>query len=162
MPALQGAPTSRRAAQREDDDLFDDEGDLVAANDAQSETRHILSISPHFTSRLAGPNEAAAMVLGSVVDLGAQPSSADLQVLSSYICQADDVPAAVLLAAALDRLPELGAADCAPQLRQELADLCSSHDVDLDAAIDGVLRKNEPELGDIGAEVAEMLQMAGL
>ena len=155
---LQGVPSSRRAAQREEEDLFDDEADLLAAtNEALAEGRTVLAITPHFTSRTAGPHEAATMVLGVVVDLRAQPSAADLRALAAYVRQAEDVPAAVLLAAALDQLPDPDTAGVVAELRADLAALCASHDVDLDAAIEVVLKKSEPELGDADGELAEIM-----
>ena len=114
--------------------LFDD--DLTSPAFDTPLERYVLASMPHFSSHLAGPQEAASMLLGAVTDMHAQPSSADLQVLSSYCQHTADVPAAVLLAAALGRLSKPP-----PQMLEDLQAFCSGHEVDLSAAIEAVLRR---------------------
>ena len=131
---LQAPASSSRRSAIDEEVLFDD--DLTSpAYDTPLE-RYILASLPHFSSHLAGPHEAASMLLGAVTDMHAQPSNADLQVLSSYCQHTGDVPAAVLLAAALGRLSEPP-----PHLLEDVTAFCSSHEVDLGAAVEAVLRR---------------------
>lgn len=153
LPQTQASSSrARSGAAAVEEELFDDD---AGAFQQPPDTRLMLAYTPHFSSAMAGPHEAASMLLGAVVDLGAQPSVGDVHGVAAYVHAARDVPAAVLLAAALDSLPE--ALEGGAEVRAALGELCAEHDVSLDAAVDAVLLggASDPELRAIEEELAE-------
>lgn len=163
---LQDGPSQRAGKEEDEEEAFEDEDDMAldgSGASAEPQPTYILARSLPMPSPLAGPHEAAAIVLGVVKDLHTQPSDADLQAVFSYVLLRQNVPAAVLLAAALDCLPE--PAEGAEQLRSELATLCASRDVDVSAAIVSILQNEDTTVEVVTAthiELEELLAEVGM
>jgi hypothetical protein len=159
---LQGASSRRRGEGEEDEgSLFDDDDDAAAWVDAQlPPDNFVLSTSPPFSSALAGPHEAAAMLLGAVHNMGAQPSAADVEAVGSYVLGAADVPAAVLLAGALQRLPQ--PLPGSEELRAQLLALCEGAGVGAEVALTEVLGEREGEAAEVARADDAQREIAGM
>ena len=133
------------------DEEFEEEPEAPAALDEAFE-HCMLNTFPAFSNQSAGAVDAAYMLLGTVVDLKAHPTQADVTAVHDFVQQQQDVRGAIFLAAALDSLhqPIAGMAE----MRAAAEEICGDK-VNLEAQVAVILKKTETE-ADIGEDTWQL------